>query len=131
MIAVLQAYKDKKRVQCRLRDTVDEWKDILFIGEESPTGNTCIGTSWNTFLYDYRIKPEPHYRPFESAEEVMEAIKEHGDWIKWKKNDAWNHRILSYSTSKIRYSDGDIDMTTMFDEYTFADGTPFGKLVEE
>ena len=40
-----------------------------------------------TYLLAYLIEPpaEPKYRPFESAEKAMEAIKKHGGWIKKKK----------------------------------------------
>ena len=49
--------------------------DDLFIG------NDCA------YCYAYLIEPpnEPKYKPFESIDKVMEAIKKHGGWIKKKK----------------------------------------------
>ena len=41
------------------------------------------------FLLAYLIEPpvEPKYKPFESLEKAMEAIKKHGGWVKDKKNN--------------------------------------------
>jgi hypothetical protein len=46
MIAVLQAHKDGKKIECRTK-----WEECW---KAAPT-NPC----WNFDLYDYRIKPEP------------------------------------------------------------------------
>ena len=41
------------------------------------------------FLLAYLIEPpaEPKYKPFESVDKAMEAIKQHGGWVKDKKNN--------------------------------------------
>ena len=84
----------------------------------------------------YRIKPEPKYRPFKTQEECWNEMQKHQPfgWLKSKKNGrfhcigevSWSDEFkivtipLSTSESLSRSSD------TVFDEYTFADGTPFG-----
>ena len=84
----------------------------------------------------YRIKPEPKYRPFKTKEECWNEMQNHQPfgWLKSKKNGrlrcigevSWSdefetvHIALSTSESLSRSAN------SMFDEYTFADGTPFG-----
>lgn len=111
-IKIMQAYVDGKDIEI-YNKTSNRWDSI-------PSPN------WNCFLEcDYRIKPEPRYRPFKNAEEVMEAIKEHGDWVKHD-NDiervfSFNHETVNLTYSNVLYSDA-------FKMYSFYDGTPFGKL---
>ena len=84
----------------------------------------------------YRIKPEPKYRPFKTNEECWNEMQNHQPfgWLKSKKNGrlrcigevSWSdefetvHIALSTCESLSRSAN------SMFDEYTFADGTPFG-----
>ena len=96
---------------------------------------TCNNPIWDWCKYYYRIKPEqpkPKYRPFESAEEVMEAIKEHGVWVRTKDgtytaiiNVLEDRLFLGESISSRSYN------YMLKENYTFADGTPFGKLIKE
>lgn len=67
---------------------------------------------------NYRIKPEPKYRPFKSIEECWEEMQKHQPvgWLKSK-------TILQLNTYEIsEYSDWE----RRFNNYTFADGTPYG-----
>ena len=85
----------------------------------------------------YLIEPpaEPKYKPFESVEKAMEAIKKHGGWVKDKTTDDLK---LITSIGKISDSVGSIGVggsyytfTTFLDRYVFADdGSPCGELVE-
>ena len=86
--------------------------------------------------FRYRIKPEPKYRPFKTQKECWQEMLKHQPfgWLKSKKNGrfscigevSWSdefetvHIALSTSESLSRSAN------SMFDEYTFADGTPFG-----
>ena len=88
----------------------------------------------------YRIKPEPKYRPFKTNEECWNEMLNHQPfgWLKSKKNGRlrcigevlWSdefetvHIALSTSESLSRSAN------SMFDEYTFADGAPFGVIEE-
>ena len=90
------------------------------------------------YIYAYLIEPpaEPKYKPFESVEKAMEAIKAHGGWVKDKKTDDLK---LITSIGKISDSVGSIGVggsyytfTTFLDRYVFADDdSPCGELVEE
>lgn len=72
----------------------------------------------------YRIKPEPKYRPFESVEECWEEMQKHHPfgWVKNKYTD-------QYSIISILEKSTDFDF--LFKTYTFIDGTPFGIKEEE
>ena len=92
---------------------------------------------WNWQDSDYRIKPEPRYRPFENEEEVMEAMREHGDWVRtnfglYRQVTAMYRSMDDDSNRKIKVSGCNwMPFADAFDSFHFIDGTPFGKLVEE
>lgn len=70
-IAIMKAYEDGKPIEKKGQDDT-EWKSIEYI-EDYP---------FDFFCEQYRIKPEPKYRPFESVEEAFEEAKKHGFWVK-------------------------------------------------
>ena len=72
--------------------------------------------------YEYRIKPEPKYRPFKNAGECWQEMQKHQPfgWVKYA------DKYISISAV-----DSNNDYEIDFDDYTFADGTPFGVKVEE
>ena len=114
-IRIMQAYCDGKTIESKSRNTKDDWHEKSEI-------------EWDWFYELYRIKPEPHYRPFESAEEVMEAIRERGDWVKY---DGGYYRITYFSHDSVQVSDCSVEsFMEAFKELTWDGGTPFGKLEE-
>ena len=118
---LMQAMLEGKTIQRHLDDMGWVYTDKIFVGD---------GVSL------YRIKPEPKYRPFKTKEECWNEMQKHQPfgWLKSKKNGSfccigevlWSDEFkivtiaLSTSESLSRSSD------SVFDEYTFADGTPFG-----
>ena len=95
---------------------------------------------------NYRIEPEPKYRPFKTQEECWNEMLKHQPfgWI-YNKNDSCYYCIISVDEDKIELSpemqphsettikeyymeNSYIDFVTALEdyEYTFADGTPFG-----
>ena len=131
--------------------TREEAKELLPIMQAYAEGKTIQfldGGKWadvyETDFYQspgkYRIKPEPKYRPFKTQEECWNEMQKHQPvgWLKSKKNESfccigevsWSDEFkivtipLSTSESLSRSSD------TVFDEYTFADGAPFGVMEE-
>ena len=118
LIKVIQAYVDGKDIECW--DEYNEKWELV--------GNP----SWNTDKV-YRIKPETIYRPFKSAQECIEELKNH-EPFGWVKNQP-NAGYYFWSISGIR-CDGVVDFIyirdvwcsadTIFAYYTFLDGTPFG-----
>ena len=84
----------------------------------------------------YRIKPEPKYRPFKTNEECWNEMQKHQPfgWLKSKKNgsfccigevyvsDEFETVYIALSTSESLSRSSD----SMFEQYTFYDGTTFG-----
>lgn len=84
------------------------------------------GTSTPTFdieSNEYRIKPEPKYRPFANAEECWQEMQKHQPfgWIRNKKTK--EYELLQ----RVAPKNGVIDQyACAFKRWVFADGTPFG-----
>lgn len=113
-IKVMQAYLDNKQIEFD-SGSRDVWVDWLSIEEPN----------WNWEDNEYRIKPEPRYRPFKDAEEAMDVIKEKGNIIKW---DGDYFTILYICDGGVmiggeRVSRGYVQCLQYA---TFLDGTPFG-----
>ena len=72
--------------------------------------------------FKFRIKPEPKYRPFANAEECWAEMLKHQPfgWVKYA------DKYISISAI-----DSNNDYEIDFDDYTFADSTPFGVKIEE
>ena len=124
LLPIIQAFAEGKHIQWR--NHCKNWIDI----DERDGLNTEFPLSI------YRIKPEPKYRPFKSQEECLQEMLKHHPfgWLKSKMNGRFScigevygsdefetvYIALSTSESLSRSSD------SMFEQYTFADGTPFG-----
>ena len=125
LLPFIQAFSEGKTIQSKcITDDISLWWD-----DNNPTFDV------NTF--DYRIKPEPKYRPFKNAEECWNEMQKHQPvgWLKDKDSDLRNIQALTEKMSTI--ADGvylrginRINGWHVFEEavkeYTFADGTPFG-----
>ena len=111
LLPIIQAFAEGKKIECSVKGE-DAWSDTFY--------PTWIDSR------DYRIKPEPKYRPFKDADECWEEIKKH-EPFGWIVNDTSHHLITSINHSfiwispKIYYAFGEAIET-----FTFADGTPFG-----
>lgn len=120
-IAVMQAYVDGKQIQGKCSD--GKWADV-----QEP--------SWS-INGNFRIKPEPEYRPFKDANECWQEMLKHQPFG-WTKKTCGHcnflHIMELYSTGIV------INMVDNFGcfknlletyglafaEITFADGAPFG-----
>ena len=82
----------------------------------------------------FRIKPEPKYRPFESQEECWNEMMKHQPfgWLKSIRNQEKVHigrvfEVKDFALITLSINEGiNNDSSYFFNEYTFADGTPFG-----
>ena len=91
----------------------------------------CMGDT--LFALAYLIEPpsKPKYRPFESVEKAMEAIKKHGGWVK-RKSDGVQGIVVAKSDDRIKAVQGWYRLEDMLRYCVFADdGSPCGELVEE
>ena len=88
-----------------------------------------------TFLLAYLIEPpsKPKYRPFESVEKAMEAIKKHGGWVGYK---CFSFLVTAYDKARpdhaVCFSDNWYSLQDLYKSFVFADdGSPCGELDEE
>lgn len=121
---IIQAFAEGKDIEYRSKGFNEDWKKVIQIPE----------VSFKSF--EYRIKPEPSYRPFANAEECWNEMKKHQPFGVVKDKHFANyqtHRAFTFLTTEGCNFRGYEDMTfeTSFKNLLFADGTPFGVKVEE
>lgn len=75
----------------------------------------------------YRIKPEPKYRPFNNKEECWNEMLKHQPFG-WVKASHGQFFIIGLRDEGVFFGAKDNlqSYNYMFEDYTFADGTPFG-----
>ena len=123
LLPVIRAFAEGEIIECRTKpETIsagipNEWTEIKEIG------------FWNGI--EYRIKPEPKYRPFANAEECWKEMQKHQPfaWVKEKHSDRYS-LITEVNGLSIKVKEGCL-FTDSVKYYTFADGMPFGVKVEE
>ena len=129
MIEVMQAYVRGEEIEERY---FDESKDYWV---------ACGTPIWDWNNFDYRVKPKTKYVPFDTAEEFLEAQREHGDGlISIDDNGVVKAHDISISPDGSVYEHGENQWTStceyvgdikdLLEDYKFADGTPCGKEVE-
>ena len=122
LLPIIQAFAKGKDIEYRTKGFNEDWKKVTQIP----------ALSFKSF--EYRIKPEPKYRPFKNAEECLKEMSKHTPFGLIKKN-----------VSKAFYCIGSFDINNIYigttqgihsyadslENFKFADGTPFGVKVEE
>ena len=115
-----------------------EGKDIE-IRSKNPHSQLNGWAKMDEFIFgnfEYRIKPEPKYRPFKDAEECWQEMKKHNPfgWVKSKDGSTINKFMFIDSLANdgvtIRASVR-LTYSELVKYYIFADGTLFGVKVEE
>lgn len=117
---ILQAFAEGKVIECRTKPSAvkgtsvpNDWTEMKEI------------EFWNNT--EYRVKPEPKYRPFKDAEECWAEMQKHQPfgWLKSKENGYYSFITMLNNRFRLNGYDG-----WWFDEtikkFTFADGTTFG-----
>lgn len=103
LLPIIQAFVEGKTIEFRERGCT------LWTESVSPIFNFAI--------FEYRIKPEPKYRPFKDTEECWQEMQKHQPFG-WVKTDEGYEQIWHVNK-------GD-DFNATLKTCTFADGTPFG-----
>ena len=125
---ILQAFAEGKVIETRTDPNVvgkgledmNDWTEMNEIEH------------WNNI--QYRVKSEPTYRPFANAEECWSEMLKHQPFGFTKfKNAERGYYMITYiaSSAVVGRNNTPFDYESMFDTYTFSDGTPFGVKVEE
>ena len=120
LLPIMQAFAEGKSIQMRTKNR--PWFDVLDDKLE-------IGK-----IFEYRIKPEPKYRPFKTKEECWDEMHKHPDfgWVKGNATGEYKQVICisGYKTELIFNvfygSPAYHSSKMMFSSYTFTDGMPFG-----
>lgn len=127
LLPIIQAFAEGKKIivkDKRLSDEEYNWSEV----------DDC---SFNIEQFEYRIKPEPTYRPFKTKEECWQEMMKHQPfgWLKSIRKQEKVHIgrvfevkdcvLITLSINGILYNINN-DSSYFFNEYTFADGTPFG-----
>ena len=82
----------------------------------------------------FRIKPELKYRPFANAEECWAEMQKHQPvgYMKFKDTEIGYYMLIGITRGVgVGINDSLFSFDRVFDDYTFADGLPFGVKVEE
>ena len=115
LMPIIQAFAEGKAIESRcIKGDKSLWYD-----DEDPSFDDDL---------EYRIKPEPTYRPFKDAEECWHEMQKHQPfgWVKW--NDV-RYNIYVVSSTSVCLINGNcenMDFAYAYQKLTFADGTPFG-----
>lgn len=109
LLPIIQAFAEGRKIE--YREKGEEYWGVT----NTPT--------FNIDSNEYRIKPEPNYRPFANAEECWQEMQKHQPfgWIRNKKTK--EYELLQ----RVAPKNGVIDQyACAFKRWVFADGTPFG-----
>ena len=110
---IMQAFAEGRVIECRTKPSAvsKSWQDMNEWTEMKEI------EFWNNT--EYRVKPEPKYRPFKDTEECWNEMQKHQPigWTKLKGEIEYS--FITDVNDSINYLDA-------IKEYTFADGTPFG-----
>ena len=117
LMPIIQAFAEGKAIESRcIKGDKSLWYD-----DEDPSFDDDL---------EYRIKPEPTYRPFKDAEECWLEMQKHQPfgWVKDKK-DGHHALITAVDDDTCGMSlNGNAawSLSGIMDLFTFADGVPFG-----
>lgn len=116
LLPIIQAFAEGKEIQ--YRNSLNEWLDI--------TKND--GLSFVSLPSDYRIKPEPKYRPFKSQKECWNEMLKHQPfgWIKNDVGNIFNIIAMVNQNHAIKLNECYSKYSDLFKDFKFTDGTPFG-----
>lgn len=117
LLPIIQAFAEDKTIQVKGPD--NRWYDYK--------KKTCK-LNFNSDPKDYRIKPEPKYRPFNNSEECWEEMQNHQPFG-WVKNGELKFNIITIRTDGIIVSSGIDNNRYSYktaSQIKFIDGTPFG-----
>ena len=112
LLPIIQAFAEGKAIQYKT-------KYVDWIETDCPT--------W-VKQSQYRIKPEPKYRPFKTQEECWNEMLKHQPlgWLRSKRiKDIY--QLITIKDGEIRiFADLPLYFSRAYREYEFLDGTPFG-----
>ena len=118
LMPIIQAFAEGKAIESRcIKGDASLWYD-----DEDPSFDND---------FEYRIKPEPKFRPFKNAEECWQEMLKHQPFG-WVKSTLFKDFTLVkiVTTLYFEINRDIIDYKDSLEKFTFADGTPFGVKLE-
>ena len=114
LLPIIQAWAKGKEIQ--FKACSGKWTDV----EENE------GLSFICLPSDYRIKPQPKYRPFKNQEECWNEMLKHQP-LGWIKNECDNiFNIIAIFKESIKLNECSTYYSDHCKQFKFTDGTPFG-----
>ena len=112
LLPIIQAFAEGKTIE--FKNAFGNWTN-------------CNEVLFNYPPKDYRIKPEPKYRPFVDKEECWKEMLKHQPFG-WLKAYYGHFLITGIKDTKATFGVNDnwLDIDYIFRNYKFIDGTPFG-----
>lgn len=128
LLPIMKAFIEGKTIECRTK-TWEYNKGWQYSTNWRKTEQLIFRDT-----FEYRIKSEPKYRPFENKEECWEEMQKHQPfgWVVNKSNDYLNIECVFSGYLEncygVRLQQDKIysSFENMFKNYKFADGAPFG-----
>ena len=118
LLPIIKAFAENKPIERRTIGSTN-WAD---------TNQICLQL-YEEKKIEYRIKPEPKYRPFKTQEECWEEMPKHLDFG-WIRYGDFICTIQTIAPDGIAISDGletnNFDFKECFMNTKFVDDTPFG-----
>jgi hypothetical protein len=110
---IMQAFAEGRVIECRTKPSAvsKSWQDMNEWTEMKEI------EFWNNT--EYRVKPEPKFRPFKNAKECWNEMQKHQPFGWTKLKGEIEYSFITDVNDSINYSDA-------IKEYTFADGALFG-----
>lgn len=123
LVPIISAYAEGRILQYKEEEG---WRDIE--DSEGLSINTIINEAEN-----YRIKPEPKFRPFANAEECWNEMLKHHPFG-WVNYNGYRINIATVMRSAVIFTNNkgyNFTFEQVFEECTFVDGQPFGVKMNE
>ena len=122
LLPIIQAYAEGKAIESRCV----KGDKSLWYNDEDPSFDDD---------FEYRLKPDPKYRPFKDAEECWQEMLKHHP-LGWVKDKQDGHYVLitcvnDDTCGMSLNGNAAWSLSGIMDLFTFADGVPFGVKVEE
>ena len=115
MLPILQAFADGKTIESRcIKGDKSLWYD-----DEDPSFDNDL---------EYRIKPEPRYRPFKDAEECWNEMQKHKPfgWVNYNGYRANIAAVMGSAITFVNNKGYTLFFQQAFEGCTFIDKQPFG-----
>ena len=120
LLPIIQAYAEGKTIESRyIKGDKSLWYDDEDLSFDDG--------------FEYRIKPEPKYRPFVNTEECWTEMQKHQPfgWVKDRNGSKFIIENVDSRGFVEVYDEGTCTFKDVFENRTFADGTLFGVKEEE